>query len=234
MIRLEEHDLAQFSLTEGYVAVPFEVYRPTDGELIVTVYPGLEKTADAFLQQFSADPFSADAIAYLKEQLTPFVKEYDLAPSRDADVHFLEYRLRDRRDLGTARLLPDTELADGHTDMTEWTNATTHALEMDDADPDAACAVHRIGNTIAAYAAENDFPEEMDVIEIHVECAPAYRRMGYATSCTVRLSQFLLDRGYSVKYVCRHTNAASARVAEKAGFSLTGRKYSFVCYRNDG
>ena len=36
MIRLEEYDLAQFSLTEGYVAVPFEVYQPVDGELIVT------------------------------------------------------------------------------------------------------------------------------------------------------------------------------------------------------
>ena len=45
MIRLEEYDLAQFSLTEGYVAVPFEVYQPVDGELIVIVYPGLEKTA---------------------------------------------------------------------------------------------------------------------------------------------------------------------------------------------
>lgn len=234
MIRFEEEDLAQFSLTEGYIAVPFELYLPACGDSIVTVYPGVENTAQAFLRQFSADPFSAAAIAWLKAQLTPFVRKYDLIPSRDADVHFLDYRLRDRRDLRTSVILPDTELISGNTDMSRWINATTHALEMDSMDPDDACAIHRIGNTIAAYAAENDFPEEEDMIEIHVECAPAYRRMGYATSCTARLSDFLLNRGYSVQYKCRHTNTASARVAEKAGCSLIGRKYSFVCYRNDG
>ena len=166
--------------------------------------------------------------------MTPYVGEYGMSPSRDADVNFLDYRMSDRDALPVGRILPETELADGNTDMTGWINATTHALEMDPDDPDDACAIHRVGNTIAAYAALNDFPEEEDVREIHVECAPAYRKKGYATSCTVRLADYLLERGYSVQYVCRHTNLASARVAEKAGFTLAGRKYSFVCYRNEG
>lgn len=234
MIRLEDEDLARFSLTEGYTAVPFEVYQPVGGEMRVTVYPGLEGTAQEFLRLFSRDPFSPDAIHWLKDRLTPYVGEYGMSPSRDADVNFLDYRMSDRDALPVGRILPDTELADGNTDMTGWINATTHALEMDPDDPDDACAIHRVGNTIAAYAALNDFPEEEDVREIHVECAPAYRKKGYATSCTVRLADYLLERGYSVQYVCRHTNLASARVAEKAGFTLAGRKYSFVCYRNEG
>lgn len=234
MIRLEDEDLARFSLTEGYIAVPFEVYQPVGGEMRVTVYPGLERTAQEFLRLFSRDPFSPDAIHWLKDRLTPYVGEYGMSPSRDADVNFLDYRMSDRDALPVGRILPDTELADGNTDMTGWINATTHALEMDPDDPDDACAIHRVGNTIAAYAALNDFPEEEDVREIHVECAPAYRKKGYATSCTVRLADYLLERGYSVQYVCRHTNLASARVAEKAGFTLAGRKYSFVCYRNEG
>lgn len=234
MIRLEDEDLARFSLTEGYIAVPFEVYQPVGGEMRVTVYPGLEGTAQEFLRLFSRDPFSPDAIHWLKDRLTPYVGEYGMSPSRDADVNFLDYRMSDRDALPVGRILPDTELADGNTDMTGWINATTHALEMDPDDPDDACAIHRVGNTIAAYAALNDFPEEEDVREIHVECAPAYRKKGYATSCTVRLADYLLERGYSVQYVCRHTNLASARVAEKAGFTLAGRKYSFVCYRNEG
>ena len=156
-----------------------------------------------------------------------------MSPSRDADVYFLDYRLSARLGLAEEGSLSDTELIDGNTDMSKWKNATTHALEMDPDDPDDACAIHRVGNTIAAYAALNDFPEEEDVREIHVECAPAYRKNGYATACTVRLADFLLSRGYSVKYVCRHTNLTSARVAEKAGFTLVGRKYSFVCYRNE-
>lgn len=234
MIRLEDEDLARFSLTEGYIAVPFEVYQPVGGEMRVTVYPGLERTAQEFLRLFSRDPFSPDAIHWLKDRLTPYVGEYGMSPSRDADVNFLDYRMSDRDALPVGRILPDTELADGNTDMTGWINATTHALEMDPDDPDDACAIHRVGNTVAAYAALNDFPEEEDVREIHVECAPAYRKKGYATSCTVRLADYLLERGYSVQYVCRHTNLASARVAEKAGFTLAGRKYSFVCYRNEG
>ena len=234
MIRLEDEDLARFSLTEGYIAVPFEVYQPVGGEMRVTVYPGLEGTAQEFLRLFSRDPFSPDAIHWLKDRLTPYVGEYGMSPSRDADVNFLDYRMSDRDALPVGRILPDTELADGNTDMTGWINATTHALEMDPDDPDDACAIHRVGNTVAAYAALNDFPEEEDVREIHVECAPAYRKKGYATSCTVRLADYLLERGYSVQYVCRHTNLASARVAEKAGFTLAGRKYSFVCYRNEG
>ena len=234
MIRLEDEDLARFSLTEGYIAVPFEVYQPVGGEMRVTVYPGLEGMAQEFVRLFPRDPFSPDAIEWLKKRLTPFVGEYGMTPSRDADVHFLDYRLTDRLDLAKERILPDTELIDGHTDMSGWKNATTHALEMDPDDPDDACAIHRIGDVIAAYAALNDFPEEEDVREIHVECAPIYRKSGYATSCTARLAEFLLARGYSVKYVCRHTNRASSRVAEKAGFTLVGRKYSFVCYRNEG
>ena len=233
MIRTEDKELAEFSLTEGCIAVPVELYQPVDGELCVTVYPGLERVTDEFLRLFSEDPFSAEAIAWLKKCLTPFVGKYGMSPSRDADVYFLDYRLTDRSDLAEVRTLPATELIDGHTDMTAWTNATTHALEMDPDDPDDACAICRVGNTIAAYAALNDFPEEEDVREIHVECAPAYRKNGYATACTIRLADFLLARGYSVKYVCRHTNLASARVAEKAGFTLVGRKYSFVCYRNE-
>lgn len=234
MIRTEDKELAEFSLTEGCIAVPMEVYQPAYGEICLTVYPGLESVADEFLRLFSEEPFSADAIDWLKKRLTPLAREFGMWPSRDADVHFLDYRLFDRQALDESRILPDTELADGHTDMSGWKNATTHALEMDPDDPDDACAIHRIGDIIAAYAALNDFPEEEDVREIHVECAPIYRKSGYATSCTARLAEFLLARGYSVKYVCRHTNRASSRVAEKAGFTLVGRKYSFVCYRNEG
>ena len=175
MIRLEDEDLARFSLTEGYIAVPFEVYQPVGGEMRVTVYPGLERTAQEFLRLFSRDPFSPDAIHWLKDRLTPYVGEYGMSPSRDADVNFLDYRMSDRDALPVGRILPKTELADGNTDMTGWINATTHALEMDPDDPDDACAIHRVGNTIAAYAALNDFPEEEDVREIHVDCAPAYR-----------------------------------------------------------
>ena len=233
MICKEDKELAEFSLTEGCIAVPLEVYQPVGGEICLTVYPGLEPVADEFLRLFSEDPFSDEAIEWLKKCLTPFVGKYGMSPSRDADVYFLDYRMRERPALAKGRMLSATELIDGSTDITGWTNATTHELEMDPDDPDDACAVYRVGNTIAAYAALNDFPEEENVREIHVECAPAYRGKGYATSCTVCLSAFLLERGYSVKYVCRHTNLASARVAEKAGFTLVGRKYSFVCYRNE-
>ena len=78
MIRLEDEDLARFSLTEGYIAVPFEVYQPVGGEMRVTVYPGLEGTAQEFLRLFSRDPFSPDAIHWLKDRLTPYVGEYAL------------------------------------------------------------------------------------------------------------------------------------------------------------
>ena len=232
MIYLEDRELAQFSLTEGLIAVPLELYESESGEIRFTVYPGLEHVAEGFVGQGFADIFSGEAIAYLKKHLTPYVREYGLDPSRDADVYFLDYRLREGDKVPSSAVLPNTELIDGTTDRSGWYNATTHALEMDPDDPEDVCAVYRIGDTLVAYAALNDFPEEEDVREIHVECAPAYRKLGYATSCTVMLSKFLLGRGYSVKYVCRHTNAASARVAEKAGFSLVGKKYSFVCYRN--
>ena len=57
MIRLEDEDLARFSLTEGCIAVPFEVYQPVGGEICITVYPGLEGTAQEFLRLFSRSPF---------------------------------------------------------------------------------------------------------------------------------------------------------------------------------
>ena len=234
MIQTEDSEFSEFSLTEGDIAVPIEILLfegMTEPE--ITVYEPFLETAEAFVRMFGKDPFSDEAICFLKEKLTDPMRAYGFAPSKSIDHRIRLFIVTQSEEINGAAILPGTEIVSGADDLTKLRNLTTHRLEMDPEDPDDISAVVLVGDAIAAYATENDAIFGEPQIEISVECAPSYRGHGFATSCAATLANTLLRRGYVVSYKCRHTNAASARVAQKAGFRETGMQYSFVCYRNE-
>lgn len=231
MILFEEAELEEYSLTEGDIAVPAEVYLPAgEKEAQILVYKAFADAAQEFERLFAHAPFSDAALRFWAEHLNPAMDTYGFEPSPDNRCAVREYRMERKEDLHTVHLLPDTRLIRRDAELRALPNATSQPLTLSE-EGEEACAVHTVNGEVIACAAENDLCWEDDSVEIHVECAPSARCRGYATSCAVLLTQDLLRDGHPVRYLCRESNAASVRVAEKAGFTFTGIRYSHVCYR---
>jgi len=105
-------------------------------------------------------------------------------------------------------------------------------FELDPDNPDDRMTVIRENGSIIAFAAVNDMQEDA-VIEITVECDPAYRRKGYGRACVIALTKYFMNRGLEVKYLCDEDNEASMATAESAGFTLYSRVLPMVYYRRE-
>lgn len=231
MIYTEDADFVNFTLTDGEIAVPFSVTKPQDGPCSITVYAPFLGIAEEFERLYTEDPFTDSAVAFLKEHLTEPMHRYGFKLSRDIDNRIRTFLIRDVGEVHSDICLANTRIVSGADDLEALVNLTTHAIEMDADDPDDISAIAVENGKIIAYATLNDVFEGEDFLEISVECALGYRGQGYASSCAAALAKELATRGYTVSYKCRHTNAASARVAMKAGFKETSMEYNFVCYR---
>ena len=233
MIYTEDADFVNFTLTDGDIAVPFSVTKPMDGPCSITVYAPFLGIAEEFERLYGDDPFTDSAVAFLKENLTEPMFRYGFKPTRDIDNRIRTFLIRDMADVNACAVLADTRIIGGADEIGGLVNLTTHVLEMDADDPDDISAIAVEDEKIIAYATLNDVFEGEDFLEISVECAVGYRRKGHASSCAAALAKELCARGYTVSYKCRHTNTASARVAQKAGFTETSMEYNFVCYREN-
>ncbi len=228
MILFEDNELAEYSLSDGCIAVPIEVFL-AEGftEPKILVYERFCTTAQTFENLYSDSPFSSNAVRFLKRKLNPLMDKQEMIASPDRCLIFEEYTaetLEQLTDLPVdqaAILLDDAKSAG-------MKYSTSQSPEVSD---DSLASAVIVNGRIIAYAAENDYSEREDFTEIHVECAPRFRKKGYATQCVVLLAKELLKQGQKVAYIARRTNAASIRVAEKAGFSHKGTRLSLVYYR---
>lgn len=85
----------------------------------------------------------------------------------------------------------------------------------------------KIVSLAAAYEADDG------AYEICVETAPGYRGRGYATENVGALSDYLVEEGKRVRYLCAESNEKSRRVAARAGFSPTGKSYTYTVRRKE-
>lgn len=231
MIQWEDAELEEFSLKEGDIAVPMDIYLPCGSAIPeITAYRAFSETAQEFLRLYGDAPLSDAAAEFLHAHLSQGMARFGFTPARDALTEIREYKMERAAQCRTAWILPETVLARRAQDLAGLENRTTHRL-FDEDDAESLCAVHVIDGKIAAYAALNDTYFEDGAAEISVECAPEFRCRGYAASCAARLAAELLAEDTPVRYHCRTGNAASRRVAEKIGFTLLGVRRSYVCYR---
>lgn len=234
MIHIEDADFVRFTLEEGDIAVPFSVVRKKDGdECEITVYESFLGIAEEFVRLHGEAPFTDEAILFLKGYLSKSMCGCGFKPTRDIDTRIRTFKVTAGEEVCVSAIMENTRIVSGADDLSAFRNLTTHAIEMDGDDPDDISAVVIEDGKLVAYATLNDVFDDEEYMEISVECALGYRGRGYASSCAAALAWELCSRGYVVSYKCRHTNAASARVAQKAGFTETSMEYNFVCYRED-
>ena len=230
MIRLEDGELAAFAMHDGDIAIPMEIYIPTEGtEAEITVYPQFAPVARRLEKAYRGRLLTEEAVSFLLDALRAPMEAGGFAPSPDIRRTIREFSLADAASLRTDVILPDTRLIrDG-----EAPPPLPAALTQPTAAEDAPFAIQIADGRIVACAALNDFMAEETGVEIHVECAPGWRGRGFAASCAARLAKHLISAGETVLYRVWEQNLASLRVAEKVGFRETGCRHSFVYYRRN-
>jgi len=68
--------------------------------------------------------------------------------------------------------------------------------------------------------------------EIGVETDINYQNRGYGASNVAALAKYLADMNITATYYCDSYNTASQRLAEKVGFVVKSKDYSYYCYKN--
>lgn len=230
MIRFEEVDLVNMVLAgESCIAVPFEIYVPTDGEPIITVYPFLESVASEFVERFGDDLLSTDALKWLDFMLSATVKDMNYIHAEDPSHYIVEYEADNCKDcyekftVGRNLILPDEPISED-LDLSYFDDYNV---------TESISALCIEGGDVISVSTTNDIVFEDKSVEICVETLPEYAGKGYGTATVAALCRYYNEKGIKVKYECAMSNAASVKIAEKCGFELRGTRYSYVCYAVD-
>ena len=213
-VQLEDRELEDFILEEGDTAVPLEIYRGEQADQYdILVYPCCLPTVLPILES-GADLFDRAVLESLARNLDPLLDSFSFVPSPDGICQIFEFKIDSPSDVPASLILPDTAIF----------------LPTEDSEEESVSACHIADGKQVAEAAPNDYSDD-DSVEIHVQCLPEYRGKGYASSCVAKLAEYYTKNGNSVRYLCRVQNKASLRIAEKCGFTLQGKRVSFVYYR---
>jgi len=240
MVILEDIEFEKSIIDERYhIAVPFQITVYGDGRQECLVYSFCRDLAEAFEKKWP-DPLAPEALEWLAGQLYSVMENLGYESESMVMRSHSEYRLLpEKREMlpvpGTGAALL-TVLAD--TDRVGAEDLELDAFEMDGSNPEDAMTVIRQDGRIVCFAAVNDMIENdctagLDWIELNVECAPDYRRRGYATTCVAELTRYYLEKGKGVKYLCDEDNTASIRTAQRVGYDLYSRVVPLVYYRKD-
>ncbi len=205
-------------------------YAETQGRVIASCYPALRGKAEAFLSRwngagaslFSEAAFRAldDALSAEKEawgyRCAPLWCRYAVSCAADptAKCHW------DAILPGTVRLSPDN-----------LPQKSLVSMKLSDCAARGAYAILTEAGEVCAIASVNRVSDAQHCVEIGVECAPLYRRRGYASSCTAALTKALTDEGKTVLYQYYHTNTGSGAVAARVGFVPCGRFFAYSLVR---
>ncbi len=227
MIRFEDNELMNRVLAgESCIAVPFEIYVPTEGEPIITVYSFLESVAHEFEERFGDDLLSADALKWLDFMLSATVKDANYVHA-EAPSHFLlEYEADNCKEccgqliVGKSLILP-TDPLPKNIDLSYFDDYNV---------PESISALCLSDGKVISVSTTNDIAFADKSVEICVETLPEYEGKGYGTATVAALCAYYNEKGIKVKYECAKSNTASVKIAEKCGFKLMGERYSYVCY----
>lgn len=228
MLKFENPELEKSVLShESCIAVPFEAFQTPSGEISVLTYSFCEKPAREYLEKFTGDIFSNSSVEWLN---SAFGKVMDKAGyehySHEGEM-MLEYVLTDTESL-CRKGRREAEMISSNSDLQALCENTGCSIEINDDGEDVLFAVIEDGK-ILSYAGINDISYGDGSVEISVETSPDRRREGLGFSCVSCLSEHLLKKGKSIRYKCSLFNKPSSALAEKCGFSLEGKRYSYIC-----
>ncbi len=195
--------------------------------VIASAYPSIRSDVAPLFEKYRlADTlFSDDTFAALDGILRPYLAEWGYKPSSFPSRYGISL-VQD-----SAADVPVSAILDGTVHMTEDVCRLKNHTSMKSGDCAARGAyAHLVNGEIVCIASVNRVSGAERCVEIGVECAPEYRRRGYARSCVCALTRALCEEGKVVLYRHYHTNQGSAAVAKSAGFRPAGRFFSYTSF----
>ncbi len=211
---------ARLLASNAPMIVPMLIWQREDG-LTIEAYEGVTAVAEEFERRFASHPFSASALKWLDEALTPYC---------NTRGYYREIRgqLRWYRQYQLDRLNPSAILST----TVRWEGEPNLSGLLLDLDPVWPTYVTVVDGVIVSAARTNEYDPNESAPEITVETAVEYRGRGYGASNVTALAKELAADGQSPQYVCSRYNRGSAKLAKKAGFAETGRFYAFTAYKD--
>lgn len=193
---------------------------------VMSVYPSIRSVILPHFEKYRSHNalFSEEAFASLDRALRPYLSGWGYKPA----MFPARYGVSLLQDDPSA--VP-SDVLDGTHRMTAALQYTKNHTSMHPADCILRGAYAQIvGGEIVCIAAVNRVSGVERCVEIGVECAPAWRRQGYARSCIRALTRELSEDGKVVLYRHYHTNIGSAAVAKSAAFRPAGRFFAYTSF----
>ncbi len=227
MIKLEDKELEKTVLGGiSCIAVPVEIYIPTEGEPEITAYSSCFDIAEEYERRFCTELLSEKALGWLENKLYSFAENVGYARFHSENEKMLEFEATDVCQLNKLKKICNCIMISDNDELAVLCENTGCDIEIDGGD-DVVFAVVEDG-IILSYAGVNDIGYDGISLEISIETMPGEKRKGYGSACVTSLSEYLLGRGYKVLYKCSSDNVASAALAEKCGFRMTGTRFSLT------
>lgn len=195
--------------------------------VIASAYPSVRSALMPHFEKYCSPDalFSEDSFSDLDRVLRPYLSAWGYKPAMFPSRYGISLLQDDASHLDASSIL------DGTVRMTEDLCGMKNHTSMRCADCILRGAyAHTVRGEIAAVASVNRVSGVGHCVEIGVECAPEYRRRGYARSCVCALTRELCGAGKVVLYRHYHTNQGSAAVAKSAGFRPAGRFFSYTSF----
>lgn len=229
MIVVENPKLEQ-SVLKGIscIAVPVEVFVPQKGEAIVTTYSFCVDVAGRWEEKHKDELLSDAAVECLKADFETIAENIGYRYFLSENEYMLEYKFTPDMRLTKSTDEIKVHKISSNAVLSKLCAASGCDIEIADDGEDILFAVVEDG-MLCAYAGMNDVIYDDGSVEISVETAPEHRRQGYGLACVEALVTHLVNKGITVRYKCSKLNAPSSALAEKCGFVLDGKRFSFVC-----
>ena len=207
------------------VAVPLEVC--FDGETAEALYyPSAESVFDELVRLFGDALFSEEAIKWACDGFGEILSRYGFVLSPDSEDYYNVYALSaDGFDAvnGIVRL-------DGNEGYTDLTETDIKGLSEDGYVLYGAVAD---GKIVAIANTCEPVGDTACEVEVGVDTASEYRRMGYGRACVGALIRELCERGHTPVYECASKNTASAALAKSFDGRIIRKKIYIVGFRDE-
>lgn len=232
-----ENEALEKSVLSGVscIAVPVEAFVPSAGEPVITTYSACADVAKEWENKFSHDILCGESVDWIENRMTAFAEKLGYRHFESENEYMTEYVYLPYMQMANRGSGAKVHKISSNAVLSELCENSGCDIEIADDGEDVIFAVVE-GGCILAYAGMNDVIYDDNSVEISVETAPDCRRLGYGSACVSALTEHLLSKGVTVRYKCSRDNKASCALAEKLGYRLEGRRYSFVCervYAND-
>lgn len=186
----------------------------------VTTLRASEDAVREYISRYPNAPFSTEAKGFLANALASLFRECGYSASADSPDETITFETCRKLNLSVfAGEVAPIWCSGGDGERYDFSL-------LEGGEDDGNCALILRGRTVLCAAGINDLRRD-GYSEIYVECAPEYRRRGYASACVALLVSKLIDDGQRVRYETSADNTASVALARKLGFEELEHTASF-------